>query len=123
MESNNWNQNQGQQNGPQYGGPGPDPFRNNPFPTQYADSLAGTSKALGIVAIVFLFFCPVVSLVCGLIAMSKANQSRRLTNGIRTSDGATGYALGLASVIISLLPLIVIFFALASALIIPLLAG
>ena len=70
------------------------------------DTAGSTSKTLGIVALVCLFCCQLASVICGAIAMSKANESRRLNNGIRTPDSSAGYIMGLIGVILGILSVI-----------------
>ena len=70
------------------------------------DTAGSTSKTLGIVALVCLFCCQLASVICGAIAMAKANESRRLNNGIRTPDSSAGYIMGLIGVILGILSVI-----------------
>lgn len=89
----------------------PDPNQ-PPFdgaPVQQPDPKGQSAQTMGIIALVGLFFCQIVSIVCGFLAMNNAKASFQMlgyeSGPAKTGKicGMIGLILGALSVVISLL--------------------
>lgn len=91
---------------------------NNTFYTQpgyyppISDPQGDSSQTLGIVALVCLFFCQIVSIVCGAIAISRAKASRALL-GFETQSSKVGRICGILALVFGILSVAVVLFYIA----------
>ncbi|MBR6726786.1 MAG: hypothetical protein IKM08_01205 [Clostridia bacterium] len=104
----NYNQNQqgyyqGQNPNDPYAPPPVDPFGYPPPPTNpYMAEAAGkaaTAKTYGIIALVGLFVMTILTIIFGILAITTANQSKRLI-GYELPDAKSGRTMGTVSLII-----------------------
>ena len=96
---------------------------NNSFYTQpgysppIADPQGDSSQTLGIVALVCLFFCQIVSIVCGAMAIGRAKESRALL-GFETQASKVGRICGILALVFGILSVVAVLFYIACWLII-----
>lgn len=77
-------------------------YRQPPYIDQYASS----SQTFGIIALVGLFFCQILSIIFGAIAMSRAKKSEQAL-GYECSEAKTGRICGLIGLIFGIIAVVI----------------
>ena len=75
-------------------------FQRQPATSGPSDPAGNSSLVLGIIALVALSFCHIVSIICGIIAVSRARDSRMFLR-METSAARAGRICGIISIVLS----------------------
>ena len=85
-------------------------FERQPATAGPNDPAGNSSLVLGIIALVALSFCQIASIVCGIIAVSRARDSRMFLR-METSSARAGRICGIIAIVLSVFIILGVIFA------------